>query len=362
MGASSWKEQWINAFSVVPKDDDEEDEEGGELEGEAAPASADDKKVGPIFGHTLGEWALHVLTFPFKLACAIIPPTNIAGGIPCFFIAIVVIGVMTALIGDMANMLGCALGIESAVVAITFVALGTSLPDTFASMSAARGDATADAAIGNVTGSNAVNVFLGLGLSWMLGAIVWVSNGVDKKWLARYPQIVELYAKQGIVIVEGTRLGLAVPSGDLAVGVIVFSICAIVCIGVLFARRVFFGGELGNRMRYPTAILFVSLVRAAHIHPLFGLLPLPPPFPPSPFSLPPSPFSLPSAPSAPALVLPHPPPLSSTLLHSPLLSSSPCTLRCFISDSHGSSRPAPVCPCAVFFALSGCCTCPSQHG
>ena len=38
-------------------------------------------------------------------------------------------------------------------------------------MTAARQEKNADAAIGNVTGSNSVNVFLGLGLSWMTGAI-----------------------------------------------------------------------------------------------------------------------------------------------------------------------------------------------
>lgn len=52
--------------------------------------------------------------------------------------------------------------------AITFVALGTSLPDTFASMTAAGKEKYADEAVGNVTGSNSVNVFLGLGLPWVV--------------------------------------------------------------------------------------------------------------------------------------------------------------------------------------------------
>ena len=55
--------------------------------------------------------------------------------------------------------------------AITFVALGTSLPDTFASKAAAMQEKYADNAIGNVTGSNSVNVFLGLGIPWLLAAI-----------------------------------------------------------------------------------------------------------------------------------------------------------------------------------------------
>jgi solute carrier family 8 (sodium/calcium exchanger) len=42
-------------------------------------------------------------------------------------------------------MFGCFYGLNDAVTAITFVALGTSLPDTFASSHAAKDDKTADA-------------------------------------------------------------------------------------------------------------------------------------------------------------------------------------------------------------------------
>ena len=52
--------------------------------------------------------------------------------------------------------------------------MGTSLPDTFASMIAAQKELTADNAIGNVTGSNSVNVFLGLGLPWVFASIYWL--------------------------------------------------------------------------------------------------------------------------------------------------------------------------------------------
>jgi solute carrier family 8 (sodium/calcium exchanger) len=50
------------------------------------------------------------------------------------------------------------------------VALGTSLPDTFASVTAAQQSPYADSAVGNVTGSNCVNVFLGLGLPWVISS------------------------------------------------------------------------------------------------------------------------------------------------------------------------------------------------
>ena len=50
-------------------------------------------------------------------------------------------------------------------------------PDTFASKVAAIQDDYADASVGNVTGSNAVNVFLGIGIAWSIAAIYWWSIG-----------------------------------------------------------------------------------------------------------------------------------------------------------------------------------------
>lgn len=61
--------------------------------------------------------------------------------------------------------------IPDAAVALTVVALGTSLPDTFASRLAIMYATDADAAVGNVTGSNSVNVFLGLGLPWVMASL-----------------------------------------------------------------------------------------------------------------------------------------------------------------------------------------------
>ena len=51
--------------------------------------------------------------------------------------------------------------------------------DTFASKVAAIGDDSADNSVGNVTGSNAVNVFLGVGIAWSIAAIYWESQGMN---------------------------------------------------------------------------------------------------------------------------------------------------------------------------------------
>jgi len=117
------------------------------------------------------DFILHFLTFGWKVLFACVPPAHIAGGWLCFSVALFAIAIVTALIGDLATVLGLLIGLKDSVTAITLVALGTSLPDTFASKVAAINEDCADAAIGNITGSNSVNVFLGLGIPWVVACI-----------------------------------------------------------------------------------------------------------------------------------------------------------------------------------------------
>jgi len=163
VGASSWKDQFIDAFTVQAGDEDEEEEEG----------EGDGEEKMP----TCGDYIMHFLTLIWKVMFAVIPPAGIANGYPCFVISIAMIGLCTAVIGDVAGHLGCFIFLKDSVNAIAFVALGTSVPDTFASKVAAIQDDTADNSVGNVTGSNAVNVFLGIGIAWSMAAIYHWANG-----------------------------------------------------------------------------------------------------------------------------------------------------------------------------------------
>merc|ERR1719188_1628064 len=117
----------------------------------------------------------------------------------------------------MAALFGCVLGIPEPAVAITLVALGTSLPDTFAS-------------IGNVTGSNSVNVFLGLGLPWTIGSIYWAIKGADSKWETKFgsdPDIPERF-RTGAFIVKASTLTFSV---------LLFTGCALTAMIMLYVRR-----------------------------------------------------------------------------------------------------------------------------
>merc|ERR1712242_371196 len=204
VGSSSWLDQFTDAFTVQADDDEEEGEEGEEGE-EKMPSC--------------GDYIMHFLTLPWKLIFAFIPPTALANGYPTFVISIFMIGLCTAVIGDIASHLGCFIFLKDSVNAIAFVALGTSVPDTFASKTAAIEDETADASVGNVTGSNAVNVFLGIGIAWSMAAIYWEAQGAN----------------------------FVVPVGSLGFSVTVFCIEALLAILILVARRnPTVGGELGG--------------------------------------------------------------------------------------------------------------------
>ena len=199
---------------------------------------------------------LYVLSLPFKIIFAFTPPPNFAGGWPCFMTALVLIGGLTALIGDLATHVGCCLGLLPAVTAITFVAMGTSLPDTFASKQSATSEPYADNSIGNVTGSNSVNVFLGLGLPWAIAALYWcyLATPADlEAWHLKY-RGEEWYT-------PGMTPGFAVPAGDLGFSVSVFVATAIVCLGLIILRRKVEGAELGGppASKYGLALFFVLL-------------------------------------------------------------------------------------------------------
>ncbi len=54
--------------------------------------------------------------------------TDIWAGWAAFVTTILMIGLFTALIGDVASHFGCMVGLKDAVNAISFIAMGTSVP------------------------------------------------------------------------------------------------------------------------------------------------------------------------------------------------------------------------------------------
>lgn len=77
---------------------------------------------------TCFDYFMHILCVFWKILFACVPPTEYWNGWACFLVSVVVIGFLTAAIGDVASHFGCTVGLKDTVTAVVFVALGTSLP------------------------------------------------------------------------------------------------------------------------------------------------------------------------------------------------------------------------------------------
>ncbi|XP_052769967.1 sodium/calcium exchanger 1-like isoform X2 [Mya arenaria] len=219
IGTSSWREQFVEAITVSPGKKLDDDDSGEEDEDEDKLPSCSD-------------YVMHFLTLFWKVVFALIPPTDYWGGWLCFSVSIGMIGLLTAFIGDLASSFGCTIGLKDSITAISFVALGTSVPDTFASKVAAVNDKYADSSIGNVTGSNAVNVFLGIGIAWTIAAVYHAAIGEK----------------------------FEVDPGTLAFSVTLFCIEGVVAMAILmFRRKKSIGGELGGpkNSKIATSVIFL---------------------------------------------------------------------------------------------------------
>lgn len=76
---------------------------------------------------------------------------------------------------DAATAIAKAFGVSERFIGLTIVALGTSLPELFTSVSAARKH-NADIAIGNIVGSNIFNILFVVGLSSIIIPVPFASN------------------------------------------------------------------------------------------------------------------------------------------------------------------------------------------
>uniref|UniRef100_A0A8C0GGQ1 Sodium/calcium exchanger membrane region domain-containing protein n=1 Tax=Chelonoidis abingdonii TaxID=106734 RepID=A0A8C0GGQ1_CHEAB len=110
VGTNSWREQFIEAITVSAGEDDDDDECGEE-------------KLPSCF-----DYVMHFLTVFWKVLFAFVPPTDYWNGWACFVVSILMIGLLTAFIGDLASHFGCTIGLKDSVTAVVFVALGTSVP------------------------------------------------------------------------------------------------------------------------------------------------------------------------------------------------------------------------------------------
>ena len=297
LAGTDWGRQF---FTALEPDGDADDSDGDDSDDESDPvtaaAAADARRP------SITTYVLHYVSITWKLVAAFVPPPGIGNGIPAFIVSLALLGAVTYLIQEFAILFGCACGLNDAITAITYVALGTSLPDTFASRHACIADDDADGSLTNITGapcacangsellpgitshstcarrkllrssaeaqaarcplhgqikdvylcggaylmsscetqharcnavvacvpaltaccfagSNAVNVYLGLGIPWLIAAAYYLAKGQD----------------------------FAVASDGITFGLILYLSAAAVALVLLWLKRRYAGGELGGK-------------------------------------------------------------------------------------------------------------------
>ncbi|KAK8950798.1 Magnesium/proton exchanger [Platanthera zijinensis] len=178
-------------------------------------------------------WRL--LLLPWRLLFAFVPPCEIAHGWIAFIFSLIFISGIAYLVTILTDLISFVTGINPYVIAFTALAAGTSWPDLVASKIAAERQITADSAIANITCSNSVNIYIGIGIPWL----------IDTSYnFVAY--------RQPLYILNAAGLSFSL---------LVFFATSACCVTVLVLRRLVLGAELGGPRLYAwiTAAYFILL-------------------------------------------------------------------------------------------------------
>ncbi|KAL0370614.1 UNVERIFIED_CONTAM: Magnesium/proton exchanger [Sesamum angustifolium] len=210
---STWKQQFIDAVTLE---------------------SPDQRKLNSTFIR-LAKAFWRLLLAPWRLLFAFVPPYQIAHGWIAFIFSLVFISGIAYIVTKLTDLISCVTGISAYVIAFTALAAGTSWPDLVASKIAAERQLTADSAIANITCSNSVNIYIGIGVPWLIDTLY------------------NFFAYKKPLRIEN--------AAGLSFSLLVFFATSVCCIGVLVFRRLTLGAELGGPRvwAWVTCIFFMLL-------------------------------------------------------------------------------------------------------
>ncbi|KAL8522776.1 hypothetical protein ACS0TY_012933 [Phlomoides rotata] len=194
---SIWKQQFVDAITLE---------------------SAESRKQNACLRVAKVFWKL--LLAPWRFLFAFVPPYQIAHGWIAFIFSLAFISGIAYIVTKLTDLISCVTGINAYIIALTALAAGTSWPDLVASKIAAERQITADSAIANITCSNSVNIYVGIGVPWLIDTLY---N--------------HLAYKEPLRIEHATGLSFSL---------LIFFATSFGCIGVLVFRRLTLGAELGG--------------------------------------------------------------------------------------------------------------------
>ncbi|KAB5527426.1 hypothetical protein DKX38_021273 [Salix brachista] len=195
---SLWKEQFVDALKLE---------------------SLESRKLNCIH-QRVARFSWQLILAPWRLLFAFVPPYQFAHGWIAFICSLLFISGIAYILTKLTDIISCVTGINAYVIAFTVLASGTSWPDLVASKIAAERQTTADSAIANITCSNSVNIYVGIGIPWLIDT-----------------------AYNFFVYNEPLHIQNA---AGLSFSLLVFFCTSIGCIAVLVFRRLTLKAELGG--------------------------------------------------------------------------------------------------------------------
>merc|ERR1711907_58917 len=88
-----------------------------------------------------------------------------------FVVSLLWITLLSYIMVTLMEKIGCAWSISSFIMGITFLAMGTSVPDALGSIAVAK-EGEGDMAVSNAIGSNVFDICMGLGMPWFLATLI----------------------------------------------------------------------------------------------------------------------------------------------------------------------------------------------
>lgn len=159
----------------------------------------------------------------------------------CFVMCMAWIGVYTYVVAWMITLIGYTFRIPDSVMGLTFLAIGTSVPEVFSSLIVSR-QGKGSMAVSNSIGSNTFDILVCLGLPWLIKSIMnGLENGnwyvvVNSEGLAY--TVISLLASLIILYVILVQGKFVITKWTGCVCLIVYSI--FLTISILFELNVFF--------------------------------------------------------------------------------------------------------------------------
>jgi len=152
-------------------------ESGSRIEEDSTSSTAEQVKpwVAPA-GQSLWEkmkWAIYL---PLSLILFVTIPRKRYFLPITFIMCMLWIGAITYVVAWMITLIGYTFGIPDSVIGLTFLAIGTSVPEVFSSLIVSR-KGQGSMAVTNSIGSNTFDILICLGLPWLIKSIM---TGVEK--------------------------------------------------------------------------------------------------------------------------------------------------------------------------------------